>query len=72
MHTAMLAGACYVRGDWDRGRDLAGQARQRFAASSSPTAVRAAGVLGGALIWHGAWEAARAYLDGCLHILKRP
>ena len=22
MHTAMLAGVCYVRGDWDRGRDL--------------------------------------------------
>ena len=24
MHTAMLAGVCYVRGDWDRGRDLVG------------------------------------------------
>ena len=70
MHTAMLAGACYVRGDWDRGRDLAAQARQRFAASSSPTAVRAAGVLGGTLIWHGAWDAARAYLDGCLHTAR--
>jgi transcriptional regulator with XRE-family HTH domain/tetratricopeptide (TPR) repeat protein len=70
MHTAMLAGACYVRGDWDRGRDLAAQARQRFAASSSPTAVRAAGVLGGTLIWHGDWDAARAYLDGCLHTAR--
>jgi transcriptional regulator with XRE-family HTH domain/tetratricopeptide (TPR) repeat protein len=70
MHTTMLAGACYVRGDWDRGRDLAGQARQRFAASSSPTAVRAAGVLGTVLTWHGDWDAARAYLDGCLHAAR--
>jgi transcriptional regulator with XRE-family HTH domain/tetratricopeptide (TPR) repeat protein len=70
MHTAMLAGACYLRGDWHRGRDLAGQARQRFDANSPPMAVRAVGILASALIWHGAWDQARAYLDGCLHAAR--
>jgi hypothetical protein len=42
MHTVMLAGACYVRGDWHRGRDLVERA-QRFAAGSSPRVVRGAG-----------------------------
>ena len=65
MHTVMLAGACYVRGDWHRGRDLVERA-QRFAAGSSPRVVRAAGVLAPVLIWHGAWDQAREYLDGCL------
>jgi tetratricopeptide (TPR) repeat protein len=66
MHTAMLAGACYVRGDWHRGRDLVERARQRFAASSPPMAVRAVGILASALTWHGDWDQARDYLDGCL------
>ena len=66
MHTAMLAGACYLRGDWRRGSDLAGQARQRFATNSPPMAVRAVGILASALTWHGDWDQARDYLDGCL------
>ena len=70
MHTAMLAGVCYVRGDWDRGRDLVGRARECFAASSSPVAVRAVGVLAPVLIWHGAWDQARAYLEGSLQAAR--
>lgn len=66
VNTVFLAGVCYVRGDWDRGRDMVGRAREFFAASSSPMAVRVAGVLGPALIWHGAWQQARAYLEGTL------
>ena len=30
MHTVFLAGVCYVRGDWDRGRDLLSRARERL------------------------------------------
>jgi tetratricopeptide (TPR) repeat protein len=66
LHTALLAVACYVRGDWDRGRDLAGLAQERFAASSSHLAVRAVGVLPMALIWQAAWDQARAYLESSL------
>jgi tetratricopeptide (TPR) repeat protein/transcriptional regulator with XRE-family HTH domain len=70
MHTTMLAGVCYVRGDWDRGRDLVGRALECFAASSSPVAVRGVGVLAPALIWHGAWDQARAYLEGSLQAAR--
>ena len=70
VHTVFLAGACYVRGDWDRGRDLVGRAQELFAASSSPMAVRVAGVLGPALIWHGAWQQARAYLEASLQAAR--
>jgi tetratricopeptide (TPR) repeat protein/transcriptional regulator with XRE-family HTH domain len=66
VHTVFLAGVCYVRGDWDRGRDMVGRAHEFFAASSSPMAVRVAGVLGPALIWQGAWQQARAYLEATL------
>ena len=70
MNTAMLAGVCYVRGDWDRGRDLAGRALECFAASSSPVAVRWVGLLAPALIRHGAWDQARAYLEGSLQTAR--
>jgi tetratricopeptide (TPR) repeat protein/transcriptional regulator with XRE-family HTH domain len=70
MNTTMLAGVCYVRGDWDRGRDLVGRALECFAASSSPVAVRWVGVLAPALIWHGAWDQARAYLEGSLQAAR--
>ena len=70
MHTTMLAGVCYVRGDWDRGRELVGRAQVCFAASSSPMAVRWVGVLAPALIWHGAWDQARAYLEGSLQAAR--
>jgi len=70
MHTTMLAGVCYVRGDWDRGRDLASRALECFAASSSPVAVRWVGVLAPTMIWHGAWDQARAYLEGSLQAAR--
>jgi ATP/maltotriose-dependent transcriptional regulator MalT len=70
VHTVFLAGVCYVRGDWDRGRDLVGRARELFAASSSPMAVRVAGVLGPVMIWHGAWQEARTYLEGTLQAAR--
>jgi tetratricopeptide (TPR) repeat protein/transcriptional regulator with XRE-family HTH domain len=70
VHTVFLAGVCYVRGDWDRGRDMVGRVQESFAASSSPMAVRVAGVLGPALIWHGAWQQARAYLEGTLQAAR--
>jgi tetratricopeptide (TPR) repeat protein/transcriptional regulator with XRE-family HTH domain len=70
MHTAMLAGVCYVRGDWDRGRHLVGRALECFAASSSPVALRWVGLLAPALIWHGAWDQARAYLEGSLQAAR--
>src|SRR5262249_36414412 len=66
VHTVFLAGVCYVRGDWDRGRDLVGRALEFFAASSSPMTVRVAGVLGAVMIWHGAWQEGRAYLEASL------
>jgi ATP/maltotriose-dependent transcriptional regulator MalT len=66
----MLAGVCYVRGDWDRGRDLVGRALECFAATTSPMAVRAVGVLAPVLIWHGAWDQARAYLEGSLQAAR--
>jgi transcriptional regulator with XRE-family HTH domain/tetratricopeptide (TPR) repeat protein len=69
MHTLLLGGACYVRGDWHRGRDLIGRARQRFG-GSSPAAARAVGVLAPVLIWQGAWEQARSYLDDCLQAAR--
>ena len=43
MHTVLLAGVCYVRGDWDRGRHLVGRARECLAASSAPMALRVSG-----------------------------
>jgi ATP/maltotriose-dependent transcriptional regulator MalT len=70
MHTVFLAGVSYVRGDWDRGRDLVGRAQELFAATSSPMAVRVVGVLAPALIWHGAWQQARAYLEGSLQAAR--
>jgi len=70
LHTALLAVACYVRGDWDRGRDLVGLAQERFAASSSHLAVRAVGVLPLALIWQAAWDQARAYLESSLQAAR--
>jgi tetratricopeptide (TPR) repeat protein/transcriptional regulator with XRE-family HTH domain len=70
LHTALLAVACYVRGDWDRGRDLVGLAQERFAASSSHLAVRAVGVLPLALIWQGAWDQALAYLESSLQAAR--
>ena len=70
MYTAILAGVCYVRGHWDRGRDLVDRALECFAASSSPVAVRWVGLLGPALIWHGAWDQARAYLEGSLQAAR--
>ncbi len=70
MYTAMLAGVCYVRGDWDRGRDLVGRALECFAASSSPVALRWVGLLAPVLIWHGAWDQARAYLEGSLQVAR--
>ena len=70
VHTVFLAGVCYVHGDWDRGRDLVGRAQELFATSSSPMAIRVAGVLGPALIWHGAWQQARAYLEGTLQAAR--
>jgi ATP/maltotriose-dependent transcriptional regulator MalT len=69
-HTVYLAGICYVRGHWDRGRDLVGRAQEFFAASSSPMAVRVVGVLAPVLIWHGAWQQARAYLEGTLQAAR--
>jgi tetratricopeptide (TPR) repeat protein len=70
MHTVYLAGVCYVRGDWDRGRDLVGLAQERIAASSSPMAVRLVGVLASALVLDGAWQQARAYLEGSLQAAR--
>ena len=70
MHTVYLAGVCYVRGDWDRGRDLVGLAQERIAASSSPMAVRLVGVLASALVLDGAWQQARAYLEGSLEAAR--
>jgi tetratricopeptide (TPR) repeat protein len=70
MHTVFLAGVCYVHGDWDRGRDLVNRAQERFAASSSPMGVRVVGVLAPALIWHGAWQQARAYLEASLQAAR--
>jgi len=70
VYTVFLAGVCYVRGDWDRGRDMVGRVQEFFAASSSPMAVRVAGVLVPALIWQGAWQQARAYLEGTLQAAR--
>jgi transcriptional regulator with XRE-family HTH domain len=64
MHTVMLGGACYVRGDWVRGQELIRQVQQRFTAGDpSPLAIRIVPVLAMPLIWHGAWEQARSYLE---------
>ena len=70
MHAVFLAGVCYVRGDWDRGRDLVGRASERLAVSSAPMGLRVIGVLGSALILHGAWQQARAYLEGSLQAAR--
>ncbi len=70
LHTAMLAGACYVRGDWDRGRYLVRRAEERFTASSSHLAVRAVGVLPAILLWQGAFDQARAHLEGSLQAAR--
>jgi transcriptional regulator with XRE-family HTH domain/tetratricopeptide (TPR) repeat protein len=66
MHTMLLGGVFYTRGDWHRGRDLSGRALERLAASASPVAARAVPVLAPTLLWQGAWQQARAYLEGCL------
>jgi tetratricopeptide (TPR) repeat protein/transcriptional regulator with XRE-family HTH domain len=71
MHTLLLAVACYLRGDWQRSRDLIGQAQQRFAAAGpSPLDVRVVTVLAPVLIGMGAWEQARSYLDGALRAAR--
>lgn len=63
MHTVLLAAASFVCGDWRRGRTLVAQAQRRFTTGASPMAVLAAPMLGSVLIWSGAREHARAYLD---------
>jgi tetratricopeptide (TPR) repeat protein/transcriptional regulator with XRE-family HTH domain len=70
MHIAFLAGVCYVRGDWDRGRDLVGRAQEGFAATSSPMGVRAVGVLAPALMMHGESQQAWAYLEVSLEAAR--
>jgi len=70
MNAAFLAGVCYVRGDWDRGRDLVGRAWGRLAVTSAPMGLRVTGVLGSALILQGAWQQARAYLEGSLQAAR--
>ncbi len=70
MHAVFLAGVCYVRGDWDRGRDLVSRAWECLAVSSAPMGLRVVGVLGSALILHGAWQQARAYLEGSLQAAR--
>jgi transcriptional regulator with XRE-family HTH domain/tetratricopeptide (TPR) repeat protein len=70
MHTVMLAGACYVGGDWRRGRDLADRAQERFAAGPPPMAIRAVPALAPVLIWQGAREQARAYLESSLQTAR--
>jgi len=70
MHAAFLAGVCYVRGNWDRGRELIGRAWGRLAVSSAPMGLRVTGVLGSALIIEGAWQQARAYLEGSLQAAR--
>jgi tetratricopeptide (TPR) repeat protein/transcriptional regulator with XRE-family HTH domain len=70
VHVVFLAGVCYVRGDWDRGRDLVGRALERLAVSSAPMGLRVIGVLAPALIFHGAWQQARAYLEGSLQAAR--
>jgi len=66
MHGVFLAGVCYVRGDWARGRDLVGRAWERLGVSPAPMGLRVIGVLGSVLILRGAWQQARAYLEGSL------
>jgi ATP/maltotriose-dependent transcriptional regulator MalT len=70
MHSVFLAGVCYVRGDWDRGRDLVGRAWERLAVSAAPMGLRVAGVLGSVLILDGAWQQARGYLEGSLQTAR--
>jgi tetratricopeptide (TPR) repeat protein/transcriptional regulator with XRE-family HTH domain len=70
MHALMLAGACYVRGDWHRAHGLIGRAQEHFAATSSAMAVRAVPVLGPALIVRGEWQQARAYLEESLQAAR--
>jgi ATP/maltotriose-dependent transcriptional regulator MalT len=70
MHTMMLGGVCYVRGDWPRGRDLIDQARERLEASSPPMAVRVVSMLGPALIWPGTWSQAWTYLESSLQAAR--
>src|SRR5260370_28285238 len=67
IHTLLLGAACYVRGDWPRGQDLIRRAQQRFsAAGPSPLTVRTVPMLATTLIWHGACEEARSYLETSL------
>jgi len=71
MHTLVLGAACYVRGDWPRGKDLVQAARQRFTARDpSPLAMRVVPALAMILIWQGAWEQARSYLDSSLEAAR--
>jgi transcriptional regulator with XRE-family HTH domain/tetratricopeptide (TPR) repeat protein len=64
MHTLVLGAVCYVRGDWSHGQDLIRQVQQRFTAGDpSPLAIRVSPGLATILIWQGAWEQARSYLD---------
>jgi tetratricopeptide (TPR) repeat protein len=67
LHTLLLGAACYVRGDWPRGRELIDRAQQRFTAGErSPLAFRVVPALALTLIWQGAWEQARSYLETAL------
>jgi ATP/maltotriose-dependent transcriptional regulator MalT len=65
-----------MRGNCDRYkrtrscRDLSGRALECLAASSSPVAARAVPVLAPTLLWQGAWQQARAYLEGCLQAAR--
>jgi tetratricopeptide (TPR) repeat protein len=64
MHILVLGGACYVRGDWPRGQELIRQAEQHSTAGErSPLTIRFVPVLGMTMIWRGAWEQARTYLE---------
>ena len=70
MHTVMLGGVCYTRGDWHRGHDLISPALERLAAGPSPMTARVIPALAPVLLWQGAWQQARAYLEGSLQAAR--
>lgn len=71
MHNLLLGTVCYVQGDWEPGRDLVRQAQERFAAAGpSPLALSIVPVIASCLIWEGAWEEARPYLDTSLQAAR--
>lgn len=71
MHTLLLGTARYVQGDWKPGRDLVRQAQERFtAAGPSPLVLSVVPVIASCLIWEGAWEQARPYLDSSLQAAR--